>query len=765
MKVDTIQTSFTSGEIAPEVYGRSDTAQYANACEVVENWLVRPYGSLISCAGTEYINPCKTGGSTSIVRVIPFIFSRADAYTIEMGVGYFRFFTDGAVVVSTGTTPYEVAHTYSASEIPNIHFRQLNDVVWLFHGNHPQRRLIRTSSANWELEDFAVIGGPFLDFNLDENIEIKVSGTGGTVDITVSPTNSNLFVVSGATLGHKNTYWAIGSSIAVTDETTGLDVQGYVKLTSITNSYAATGTVIKTLASTKGTTTWAEGAWSAVNGYPARGTFHQQRLIVARTDQEPNKEWGSKPFVYDDFAVNSGADNDAINIQIASAESNDIQWLASTQGLIGGTYGGDYSTEGGSSREALTPANTNVTRETGWGSEPVMPQKIGNYLYYIQRFAKKLREMFYSFDLDAQRSVDITILASHISGEGGFKEIAYQQNPDNILWCVCSNGTLATLTREIDQKVQGWSRQTTDGVYESVCSIPSQSEAHDEVWVVVKRTINGSDVRYIERFKSQIVPQRQDMCFYVHSGLSYNAYTAYTSTTISLSATAGTSVVVSSSAAHFEANDVGQRLRCINAAGATIGEMKVTNYTSSTIISGDVKFSFDASAYTAGEWGVSASTFSGLEHLEAKEVTVLGDGGLDKPIKTVSSGTITTSYNYFVLHAGLPYTQIVQTLVQEKAARRGTAIGKIQKVNQVGFKVNRSYKGFTVGGNATLQDRIVFRDPTTLMGTPEALYTGVIPNIIFRDDYRYGSKVRIQNPDPLPIELLNIMTSLDTNEK
>lgn len=790
MKVDTIQTSFTGGELAPALFGRTDIAQYDNACAILENFLVRPYGPAISTPGTEYINACKTGGSTGIVRLLPFVFSRTDSYVIEMGVGYFRFYTDGAVVCSTGTTPYEVAHTYTAAEIPNVHYCQINDVIYMAHPSHRMQKLTRVAAANWTLTDFAFTGGPFLPDNTT-SITLTPSGTNGTIDITVTPTNSNLFTVSGSTMGHKNTYWKIGAT--QTDSTTGLYVQGYVQLTNIVNSYTATATVLKPLTVATATTSWAEGAWSDVRGWPSTVTFFQQRLFPARTSYQPQNIWGSKSFIYDNYAVDSGADDDALNIEISSSESNDIKWLVPGRDLIAGTYGGEYKIGTGDG-SPLTPSNVSVNKQTSWGSEAIIPKKIGNYFYYIQRFGKKLRELFYFWDLDSYKSVDKTILSPHISGTGGFVDMAYQQNPDTILWCVCSNGTLATMTREIDQDVQGWARQTTDGTYEAIAAIPSQDDPHDEVWVVVNRTINGSTVRYIERFKSQEVPARQDQCFYVHSGLTYDAFSATTtptSTSISLSATSGTTVVVTSSDTYFSSGDVGQRIRAIDADGATVGELQITGYTSGTIVVGAVKYAFDATAYAAGLWGLSVDTISGLDHLEAESVAVLGDGGVDRPNKTVSGGTITLAYDYFVVNAGLPYTQKIKTLPQEKGAQRGTAQGKKQRITEVAFKVNRSHKGFKVGGTENELDtvsyiestttevlytgtipnanfvleRVSFRDPSTPMGTPEVLYTGVIPNISFRDDYTYGSQLWLQNEDPLPVELLSVITTIDTNEK
>lgn len=779
MKVDTIQTSFVGGEFAPALFGRTDVSKYDVACALVENFLIRPYGPIISTPGTEFVNACKTGGSTSISKLIQFIFSRSDAYIIEMGVGYFRFFTNGSVVVSPGTTPYEITHTYTAAEIPDIQYCQLNDVIFIVHPSHRTRKLTRLSATSWTLTDFPFIGGPFAPENaiysggtttLYTSATITPSAVSGSITLSAS---ANLFIPSSSTLGHKNTYWKINTTI--TNATTGLAVQGYVQITAITNPSTATATVIKTLSSTGATTDWAEGSWSDLRGYPARVTFHQQRLFLARTNAEPQNIWGSKSFVFEDFAVDGGADDDAINIQVASNEANDIKWIVPGAELIAGTYGGEFSIGSGDG-SPLTPSNTNVSKQTSWGSEPILPKKIGSFFYYIQRFGKKLRELFFDFDtINGYKSVDKTILAPHISSNvtvmstnnTGFIDIAYQQNPDTILWAVCSNGTIATMTREVDQDTYGWSRQTTDGVYESIATIPSQTESNDEVWVIVKRTINGTARRYVERFKSQIVPDRQDQCWYVHSGLDYSAYdtTSSSAVTISLSATNGT-IVITSSTGYFVANDVGQRIRSIDANGVTLGEMTITGRTSSTIVVGTVNTTFSTTAYSSGRWGVSVETISGLSHLESKSLNILADGGTEKPNPTVSNGSITLSYDYFVIIAGLPYTQIMRTLPQEAGSQRGTSQGKIQRINEVAFKVNRSHKGFYISGSdSTKLERINFRDPTTLMGTPETLYTGVMPNITFNNDYTYGSQILIHNVDPLPVELLNIISSLTTEDK
>ena len=791
MKQDTIQTSFVGGELGPSLLGRTDASQYANACAIIQNWLIRPFGSIISTPGLEFVNQCVTTGSL-VARLIPFMFSQSDSYMIEMGVGYFRFYTSDAIVVSPGTTPYQIAHSYAAADIPSIQYCQNKDVLYLFHNNYPPATLTRSGATNWTLANFPFTGGPFMSANITSTTLQAGSLTSGASTTLLA--SAPIFTVSGSTTaGHVGSFWSIGA--LVTNSTTGLSVQGYVQITNVTNPSTATCTVCATLSDTSADTNWAEGSWSAVRGYPGRGTFFQSRLFAARTNSEPQTVWGSRSFVFTQFDVNGGADDDALNLQLSATQGNDIKWLAPMNDLIVGTYGGEFIiTSGVGTGNALTPATATVIPQTSWGSEAIPPKRIGNFVYYVQRYAQKLREISYQWTTTNYKSVDKTILSPQIAG-GGFVDMAYQQNPDTVLWCVCSNGTLATMTREVDQEVQGWSRQVTQGSFISIAAIPSQSGPYDEVWVIVTRTINGQKVNYVERFVSQIVPMQgisttpqQDQCFYVHCGLTYDGFAATSGTSISLSATSGTSVLVTSSSAYFTAGDVGLRIRSVDQYHNILGEMNITGYTSSTIVVGKVIYPFTAPTYSAGYWGVSVNQISGLSQLEAATVVVLADGGTDYPAKVVSNGTITLAYNYFVVTVGLQAIQKLMNLPQETKDEFGTAQGKKQRINNVAFKVNNSYKGFSIGGaNSSLSTlsyidstsgstiyvgtipnpnfvlkEVVFRNPVTLLGTPELLYTGTIPNLTFQDDYRYGSQVIIQNNDPLPIELLSLITTIET---
>lgn len=671
-----------------------------------------------------------------------------------------------------GSVPYQIATVFRSEEIADVQYTQLNDVIWLTHKNHAPQKLIRTSASSWVISNAPIIGGPFLPDNTPvvtstgvtaSTITITASATTGTVNITVSPTNSSLFTVSGSTLGHHGSYWMIGG-LAQTNSTTGLQEIGYVRIDYVTNSYTATATVIKNLKVSTATNVWAEGSFSAVRGYPARVAFHERRLFYARTNYEPQTEWGSVIYDYDNFALNTEADDDALNLPLASNESNEIQWLASGKYLIASTFGGAFVTNSGSAAP-ITPNNANASEETGYGAESIVPKKIGNLLYYLQRFGRKLREMYYEFETDTFKAADRTILSPHILGDGAI-DMEVQHNPETILYCVLNDGTLATMTREVDQQVTGWARHSTAGTYTSLTIIPSQESSYDEAWVIVERWINGVQKKYVEFFEDLTVPDRQDLCLYLHSALTYNAYesTTTSSATISLSASTG-SVTVTASTAYFAGAMVGKRLQAIDQDGNTLGEGTVTATASTTSLTLSITTTFNALTYSSGRWGISVSTLSGLSHLEAKTVGILADGATESLTRTIASGAVTLGSNYFVINVGLSYDQIIYTLPKEAGSQRGTAQGKIQRYNEMSLKVNRSTQIFKYGPDASTLDDINLAFTPTV----STLYTGVLPpqsgGISMRGGYSRGAQIYLKNPNPLPIEILSIIGSLDTNDK
>jgi hypothetical protein len=231
--------------------------------------------------------------------------------------------------------------------------------------------------------------------------------------------------------------------------------------------------------------------WNATDKYPRAVVFHQQRLWFGGK-ANPQTIWASKTDNFEDFTLGA-LDDDALEYEISSYKVNTIEWMSSTEVLLVGTSGGEFKVTGGSA--SLTPSNVQVTRQTSYGGKNIQPRHIGYQTLFVQGTGTSVRSYEYSWTNDSYDSEDLTFLAEHVTS-AGIKQMAYQMVPDSILWCVINNGVLAGMTYDKSRQIVGWHRHTTDGDFESVAVIPQATV--DQVWVVVKREINGSTKRYVE---------------------------------------------------------------------------------------------------------------------------------------------------------------------------------------------------------------------------------------------------------------------------
>jgi hypothetical protein len=280
---------------------------------------------------------------------------------------------------------------------------------------------------------------------------------------------------------------------------------GLALITAVVSTTTATATVLTEFSSIVTTPplawTLEDKVWSATFGYPSTGTLFQQRLWCANSTKYPQTVWGSVTGQYLDFQKGT-KDTDACIFTIASDTINPISFLASQTDLIVHTYGGEFIMTGGTDT-AITPTNIEIKPQTYHGSKGVRPLTIGKESVFVQRAGRKVRAMSYVLQVDGYVAPDLTALAEHITA-GGIVAMAYQQEPDTIIWAVLADGTLISCTIDRDQAVTGWAKHYTQGAFESVCVIPNG--AKDQVWVIVRRTINGATARYVEWLDDDFAP-------------------------------------------------------------------------------------------------------------------------------------------------------------------------------------------------------------------------------------------------------------------
>ena len=133
-KTNSIFTNFTAGELTRRMDGRVDFAKYYNGCEILENMLVYRHGGAFRRPGTYYVAGVKTDSKK--VRLKAFEFSVTQAYVLEFGDQYLRFYKDRGQIESGGV-PYEIATPYLEADLFELKFVQSADTLYIVHYRMP----------------------------------------------------------------------------------------------------------------------------------------------------------------------------------------------------------------------------------------------------------------------------------------------------------------------------------------------------------------------------------------------------------------------------------------------------------------------------------------------------------------------------------------------------------------------------------------------------------------------------------------------------
>lgn len=782
-KASWMQNSFNAGEWSPKLRGRADLEKYGNACEILENFIPQIYGPATKRPGTRFVREVKD--SSKRVRLIPFEYNTEQAYILEFGDQYIRFYANGGVILDNGN-PYEITSPYLEDDVQRIHYTQTADVMYLTHPKYPPHKLSRFDIDNWVLSEVEFNPPPFGDENVSE-LEIKASAVTGNITLTASddlfvPENVGTYFKFSEVVASKydrwetaknvgtgvyryyddNLYlfstgveyleWAANQNVQVGDyrfystrlyraASTGLTGQGesaaapthisgivsdgsvnweyisryatttgttgtrppihlkgvesdggvnwqyvhsgfgYVLITGYTNARTVSATVVSRLpvSATVGTDRWSESAWSDRLGYPKAVAFYEDRLWFAGSPSRPQTLWASVSGDYENHTSGT-RDDDALNYTINSQEVNIIEWLSPGKILAIGTSGGEFAASASALNEAITPTNVKITPQTTYGSAPVQPFKIGGSVLFVQRASRKIRELTYSFENDSYVAPNMSTLAEHL-GRLGFVDMTYQQEPDQIVWIPDSSGKIMGMTYERTEDVVGWHRHDVGGIVESMATIPHWDGDQDSTWMVVRRTINGQNVRYIEYFEKHLSGNH---AFYMDCGLTYD--------------------------------------------------------------------------------GSPATIISGLNHLEGEEVTVITDGAVHRNL-VVTGGQIELDNPASIVNVGLGYVATLKTMPIEAGAADGVAQGKTIRLNNIVIRLYETGPGLWYGPTLDKMDEYHPRKPLMLMDSPVPLFTGETNLLPWPSGYEVSPQVVIQHRLALPCTIVAVMPQLHTYDR
>lgn len=270
------------------------------------------------------------------------------------------------------------------------------------------------------------------------------------------------------------------------------------RISATASTISATATAVVAAPDNTAAKRWAEGSWSAVRGYPSAVTFHDERIGYGFSDSDQQNIWLSETGRFEDFEAGL-KDADAFTLTLPTADRG--RWLGSLEILAAGTSGGEWRIRATTLDAKLTPKNWEMKEQSTRGSANIQAIEVNEAIIFIDFVARKIREFTFSDPKQKYVSPDLTALAENITS-GGITSLAVQKNPDSIIWFTIANSPyLISMTYEREQNVVAFAEHPLggDGIAESVCVTPSTAE--DVITLTVRRTINGSTVRFIEEMQ------------------------------------------------------------------------------------------------------------------------------------------------------------------------------------------------------------------------------------------------------------------------
>lgn len=239
--------------------------------------------------------------------------------------------------------------------------------------------------------------------------------------------------------------------------------------------------------------------WSAARGYPRAVGLYEQRLIFAGSAAEPLSLWASPPGRIYDLSRGVRAASGFAQSIVAYDMSTIMHLVAAPTTLLALTASAEMSAGAGND-DALTATNIRPRAGSLHGSSSARPVFVGTDLIMAQAGGTKLRALAYQLSENALWAPDITWQSEHLFRSGSF-DLAYSAVPQPQLYCVTGDGNLNAcgLYRNVgvlEHDVLAWTHQTTQGEFLSCATIREGNE--DQLWLAVRRTINGSPVTYIE---------------------------------------------------------------------------------------------------------------------------------------------------------------------------------------------------------------------------------------------------------------------------
>lgn len=675
----------------------------------------------------------------------------------------------------TAKRVYTISTPYVEADLQDIQYVQSADIITLAHPNYAPRELSRTGHTSWTLSTIT-----FAPLQAAPTGLSNTGAAGSTTNWVVTAVATETYEESLASSSTGTSATPTSGSPITVSWSAASGAQSYNIYKSLNGVYGFIGSAVGTSFIDTGiavdpeeTPPASRNPFNATDDYPSTVTYFQQRLSFANTNNNPETVWTSRTGHYKNFTTsNPLQDDDAVTFTMSGRQVNSVRHLLDLGRLLVLTSGGEWTATGGVG-DVLTPTTINLKQYSYNGSSILQPVVIGNNALFLQSRGTIVRDLTFDYQVDGYTGNDLTIFSTHLFEEDTIIDWAYQQIPNSILWAVRSDGTLLGFTYVKEHQVFAWHRHDFNGTVENVISIPNGSV--DEVYIVVKRTINGSTKRYIERMTDRLVIDVIDNIF-MDSTLTYDGRDPNPAITMTLSGgttwTYTETLTLTASAPYFGAAEVGNSIFLYGTDGTEI-RCNIVGYTSGTVVSVKPHTTVPVAmrSVALNTWTRAVDQLTGLWHLEGENVAVFADrfvvaspNNEAYTTVTVTNGTITLEKPYGVVHVGIPYYSDLETLDID-SVNQETMIDKKKNIGKVTMMVEKT-RGIWVGAKPPEDDDTDpleglyelkirnsegYDDPVTLKTEPV--------DIILQSEWNSNGRVFVRQVDPIPLTILSISPS------
>ncbi|SET75071.1 hypothetical protein [Paracoccus homiensis] len=522
------QPSFGAGVLGPAIWGRIDLAKYDTGLRKGRNVFIHTHGGVSNRPGLRFI--CEVMDSTHRHRLIPFTRESDDTAVLIFGENEMGIVKDGARVQSGGS-PYAISTPWTAAMVQDLDFVQSIDVLFTAHRLRAPRRISRFADDNWAIDDVQINPTtPVPTINSvtprnagDETYRYKVTAIVNGVESFAS---GPLATTAAQMLNEAGAYNTINfTAVAGADEyriyRMRNGVAGYIGFTDNT-----TFRDDNISPDTSVTPPRQANLFGSAGNYPSVVSIYQQRLAFGASINDPETIWMSRIGDYFNFTRSQNfIGSDRAEFNLSGEQLNRVRSMLQLRELLVFTSAGEFSVTGPDG--GFDATNPIVTQYGYVGSSRVKPLVADDTALFVDRSGRNVRDLRYAYESDGYSGNDLTIFASHFFEGRSIVSWAMAKNPWSIIWVVLDNGKLLALTYKREHQVWAWTEMDIDGEVESVACVTEGNA--DATYLIVRRQVNGSQRRYVERFDDRSFSTAAQ-AYFVDCGITYQGMATATIT-------------------------------------------------------------------------------------------------------------------------------------------------------------------------------------------------------------------------------------------